>query len=123
LIVEEGTEPLVDAILVGNEIVCHYLKDCASYIRVFGLDGDLLREFQPSFRSSFDVMSSNDEKVILVGTSFGTPCALYEYSNGRFKELERRTTIDIRVSEDFAKSKDGLEYIIFSSENESQRRS
>jgi prolyl oligopeptidase len=106
LIIGEREEPLLDAALVGSEIICHYLRDCASHFRVFGLDGQLVQEFEPSFRASMDVMSSNNDRAIVVGTSFGFPYAIYEYSNGRFKELERRQAAKVPVYEGFVKSKD-----------------
>jgi prolyl oligopeptidase len=112
-IVGEREEPLVDAVLVGNEIICHYLKDCASHLRVFGLDGKLRSEFEPSFRCSFDLMSSNDKKAVLVASSFGTPYAVFEYSNGKFKLLERKDAIRMHVSEDYARSKDGTKIHYF----------
>lgn len=107
VVVKESKEPLIDATLVGKEILCHYLKDCASHMRVFSLEGKQRREFEPSFRCSFDFMSSNEDKAVLVASSFGTPYAVFEYSKGSFGELESKQMIKMEVTEDFAKSKDG----------------
>lgn len=119
VVVKESQEPIIDATVVRNEIICHYLKDCASHLRVFDLNGRPKAEFEPSFRCSFDIMSSNDERAVLVATSFGTPYALFEYSKGSFKELERKDTIKIEVSEDFVKSKDGtrVHYFLLGNKN------
>jgi prolyl oligopeptidase len=119
LVVKEAEEPLVEATLIGREILCHYLKDCASHLKVFGLDGKFRREFEPNFRCSFDLMSANEKKAVLVASSFGTPYAIFEYSKGKFREIESQEMIKMPVSEDFAISKDGtkIHYFLLGDKN------
>ncbi len=112
-LIEEQGEVLVDAILVGDEIICNYLKNCASHLKVYDLSGVLKSDFSPRYKCSFDFMSSNAHKAIVVGSSFGIPSAVYEYSHGKFKLLETNEIVKMKVSDGYANSKDGTKVHYF----------
>lgn len=106
-VITETKYPIHDASIVSDEIVVNYVKDCASFLRVFGGDGKERLSFVPPFKSHVGLTSSDDRRAILEAASFGVPYAVYEYSSGSFREIDKLTVEDLDVADGFVTSKDG----------------
>lgn len=112
-LIPEDRDILVGATVVGNEIICNYLSDCSSRLKVFDLDGNLTGKFTPSFKCSIDLMSSNEERAVVVANSYAVPYVVVEYRNGNFRTLDKREELRIKLSEAYAISKDGTKVHYF----------
>jgi prolyl oligopeptidase len=55
-VVGEGRQPLIGAYLFGGRLLCHYLQDARSVLRVYQLDGTCLRDIPMAGVVSVDVI-------------------------------------------------------------------
>jgi prolyl oligopeptidase len=107
VVVPEAREPIHNAAVVSDAIVVDYLKDCASQIRVLGTDGRERLSFEPPFKSTVELISSDDDRALLVAASFGVPYVVYEYAKGTFRELDKLIVEDLDIREGSVRSSDG----------------
>jgi prolyl oligopeptidase len=107
IVVGETEEPIHNAAVVSDDIIVNYVKDCASYLRVVGADGKEKLSFELPFKSTMELISSDDDRALVVATSFGVPYAIYEFAKGAFKELDRLVVEELEVRDGFVRSKDG----------------
>ena len=116
VVVHEIEEPIHNAAVVSGNIVVNYVKDCASYLRVIGIDGREKLSFEPPFKSTIELISSDDERALVVATSFAVPYVVYEFANGAFRELDKLIMEDLDIKDGFARSLDGtrVHYFEFS---------
>lgn len=120
-VIPETRDLLEDVSLVGGKIVCSYLKDARSEVRVHGLDGEFLREVDlPEIGSAGGFNGRmNDESTFYGFSSFTNPGAIYRYHLASGKsELWRRPDIDFdgsafETKQVFVASKDGTKVPVF----------
>jgi prolyl oligopeptidase len=106
-LVKEGRDVLLEAAVVGEDVICNYLQNCASSVKVYDFRGSVKRSFAPAFKSSIDLISSNEKKAVLVASSFAIPYAIFEYSSGKFRELEKLEMVKMKSYDGYATSRDG----------------
>ena len=120
-VIPEAPEAMQGVSAVGGHLVASYLKDASSEIRVFDLDGTLVRTVDlPGIGSARGFGGELDQDVTFFRfTSFTTPPEIWSYHvpTGR-TELFRRPTVDFdpagfEVSQVFYESKDGTQVPMF----------
>ncbi len=80
-IVPESTEPLEDADIIHNLLVCSYLKDVTTRVRLFSLDGRPVKDLElpgPGTASGFGGKRS-DSETFYSFQSYATPPSVYRY--------------------------------------------
>jgi prolyl oligopeptidase len=107
VVVRETEEPIHNAVIVSDDVIVDYVKDCASHIRVVGANGREKISFEPPFKSTVELVSSDDDRALLVAASFGVPYAVYEFAKGTFRELDKLVVEDLDIRDGFVRSRDG----------------
>lgn len=79
LIAEDSSDVLESAVVCGGKILCNYLNNASSALRVFGADGKLIQEVKlPEIGSVNDISGSKDEpQAFFSFTSFLRPITIY----------------------------------------------
>ena len=121
VVIPEGNENLEDASLIGNHLVCVYMKDVVNEIRIFDLDGNLKHTVETPVVGSISGLRGKNEDSFGMFTlsSFTYPAQQYkiDIATGEI-ELYRETEADVSP-EDFVTrqvfftSKDGTEVPMF----------
>jgi prolyl oligopeptidase len=120
-IVPEARERLREASIVGGQILAGYLKDAASQVKMFALDGKLVRELElPGLctATGFDGKQKDAETFYSV-SSFATPPSVYRLDVKTGKStLFRRSEVkfnpdDYEAKQVFCTSKDGTKVPMF----------
>lgn len=120
-VVRESEDLLEDVSLVGGRLVCSYLKDARSEIRVHRLDGGFVREVDlPGIGSAGGFRGRIDDTHTFYGfSSFTDPGAIFRYELASGKsELWKRPKLDFDGSkfetrQVFVPSKDGTRIPVF----------
>jgi prolyl oligopeptidase len=120
-IVPEAKENLSAVGLVGNLFVAHYLKDARTQIKLFGLDGGLVREVElPGIGTASGFGGKRtDTETFYVFSSFATPPSIYRYNlvtgkSGLFRRSKVKFNPDeYEVKQIFYTSKDGTKVPMF----------
>ena len=107
VVVGETKEPIHNAAVVSGDIVVDYVRNCASYLRVVGADGREKTSFEPPFKSTVELVSSDDDRALLVAASFGVPYAIYEFAKGAFTEQDKLVVEELKIRDGFVRSRDG----------------
>jgi prolyl oligopeptidase len=120
-IIPEATETLESASYVGGHLVAQYLKDALPLVRVFNLDGGLLREVELPVLGSVSGFEghADDPEIFFSFQSYTVPPTVYRYDvvTGEM-EVFRETTVDF-AKEDyethqlFYESQDGTRIPMF----------
>ena len=120
-IIPEAEETLQGVGLLNEQFVANYLKDARSQIKIFDLDGSLVREVElPGIGSAggFDGKRA-DRETFYTFTSFTTPATIYRYdmTTGESK-LFRQPQVDFdpeayQTQQVFYPSKDGTKIPMF----------
>ena len=114
-IVAESGDNMTGASLIGNEFIASYLKDARSEVKVYKIDGALVRKVElPGVGTASGFGGQRKETETFYSfSSFATPPSTYRYdlATGN-SELLRRSNVkfdpaDYEVSQVFYKSKDG----------------
>ncbi|AIY40487.1 Prolyl endopeptidase [Collimonas arenae] len=121
VIVPEAEQTLQGANLVDQRLVLDYLKDARSQIKVFSLDGKLIREVVlPGIGSASGFGGKRSDKETFYSfTGFTTPAAIYRYDLASGKSsLYRQPKVDFDPSafetrQVFYSSKDGTKVPMF----------
>jgi len=114
-VIEESKSNLQDIFLIKEKLICIYLEDVKSVIKVYNLEGHYENELElPDVGTPFDFTASDDFDEIFYGfTSFIHPVGFYSFNlkdlkSNAFKTSEVSYDISDYVSEQvFSKSKDG----------------
>lgn len=79
LIAEDSSDVLESAVVCGGKIVCNYLHNASSVLRVFGTDGKMIKEVMlPEIGSVGEVSGSKEEaQAFFSFTSFLRPLTIY----------------------------------------------
>lgn len=121
LIPEHPSEVLEHAALCGDRIVCHYLRDASSALRVFDLDGALIQAIELPEIGTLSGLSGrpDDPEAFFAFQSFLRPGTIYRLdvrtlSLSVFKAPQLDFNADAFVTEQVRyKSKDGTEIPMF----------
>ncbi|MEL7008543.1 MAG: prolyl oligopeptidase family serine peptidase [Cyanobacteria bacterium J06588_4] len=120
-IIPEAPETLESVGLLNNQFVADYLQDARSQIKIFSLDGSLVREVElPGIGSAGGFGGKrHDTETFYTFTSFTTPPTIYRYdmTTGTSK-LFRRPQIDFnpedyQTEQVFYPSQDGTKIPMF----------
>jgi prolyl oligopeptidase len=120
-IIPQTRESLRGVNLVGNLFVADYLKDARTQVKVFTLDGRLVREVQfPGLGTAAGFGGKrNDAETFYVFSSFATPPTTYRYdlATGTSEPLRQAKVkfnpADYEVEQVFYTSKDGTKVPMF----------
>jgi prolyl oligopeptidase len=120
-VVPEAKETLDSTSLVGGLLICSYLQDARTVVKVYGLDGQFVRDVTlPGIgtASGFGGRQS-DTETFYTFSSFATPGTSYRYDviTGQSKLLRQSkvkfSTDDYEVKQVFYPSKDGTRVPMF----------
>lgn len=120
-IVPQGAETLVNAEVVANQFVLTYLQDAKTQVKLFSMDGRLIREVQfPGIGSASGFSGKRtDTETFYSFSSFATPPSIFRYDllTGESKLLRRASVSfksdDYEVKQIFYTSKDGTKVPMF----------
>ena len=121
VIVPEVEETLGNVSLVGNVLICSYLKDAKTAIKLYSLTGEFVREVElPGIGTASGFGGRRtDAETFYTFSSFATPPTIFRYDllTGKSKLL-RQAKVDFDpskyiVKQVFAASKDGTKVPIF----------
>ncbi len=120
-VVPEMAENLVGASLVGGQLICAYLKDAHSLVRVFAADGAFVRDVAlPGIGSALGFHGDASEpETFFVFSGFMTPAAVYRYDVATgAASLYRRPDVpfdpsDFETQQVFCTSRDGTRIPLF----------
>lgn len=120
-VVAQSADTLQNVSLVGNRLICNYLHDAHSAVRVFGLDGMLEGEIVlPALGSAYGFAGKRDDMNTFYSfTSFTCPLTIYHYNIATGKsEVFRKPTVDFipsdyHTQQVFYTSKDGTKVPMF----------
>ncbi|WP_339744339.1 prolyl oligopeptidase family serine peptidase [uncultured Rubinisphaera sp.] len=120
-ILPEGSEPIESINLIANQFVVSSLKDVKTEVKMYGLDGQFIREVKfPGIGTASGFSGERNEiETFYSFASFTTPPSIYHYNmiTGESK-LFRRSEIDFdetqyELKQVFFKSKDGTKVPLF----------
>jgi prolyl oligopeptidase len=120
-IIPQAEEKLESAHVVGERLVCSYLKDARSLVKVHDLQGKFVRDVKlPGIGTASGFGGKrNDPETFYTFSSFATPPSIYRYNVQTGKsELYRTSKVkfnsaDYVVEQVFYKSKDGTRVPMF----------
>lgn len=120
-IIPEKPEVLTRVSMVGNKIVCTYMKDAHDVVQFFDLDGKYLYDLEMPILGSIGGFSGklSDSVTFYTVTSFTTPATIYKYDLNKNKSEEyNRSAIDFdpnlyEMKQVFYASKDGTKVPMF----------
>lgn len=120
-IIPESSDTLQAASLVGGRLICDYLQDAKSAVKIFDLTGKHIREVQlPGVGSASGFGGrKNDSETFYSFSSFATPPSIYRYDVGTGEsKLLRRAEVkfdpnDFEVKQVFYTSRDGTKVPMF----------
>jgi prolyl oligopeptidase len=120
-LVPQSESLLDDVAYVGGHLVAEYLKDARSQVKVFGLDGKLVREVTlPGVGKAAGFEGkAGDPETFFSFSSFNVPASIYRYdvATGQQKVFfQPKVTFDpasIEVKQVFYPSKDGTRIPMF----------
>jgi prolyl oligopeptidase len=83
-IVVEADETLSSVDFVGGTLICQYLRDAHSVVRLYGIDGAVIREVELPGMGTVQGFSGHgdDPETFYSYTDFTTPTAIYRYVVG-----------------------------------------
>ncbi len=120
-VVPQAKEILKGISLVNNQLLCQYLKDVTTLVKIYNLDGSFVRDIElPGVGSASGFRGERDETETFYSFySFNTPPAIYRYdlTTGTSKLIERSKVNmnpdDFVTKQIFYPSKDGTKVPMF----------
>lgn len=120
-IVPEGDDALTGVSLVNDTLICDYLKDAKTHIRMFDLQGNHVRDVEfPGIGTAGGFGGKKDHTETFYSfSSFATPPSIYRYDmeTGESKMLRQAKVAfnpeDYEVKQVFFESRDGTEVPMF----------
>ena len=121
IIIPEAEETLEGVGLLNNSFVTEYLKDARSQIKIFALDGTLIREVELPGIGSVSGFNGKryDTETFYSFTGFTTPATIYRYNMETGEStIFRQPTVDFNpddyvTKQIFYQSKDGTNIPMF----------
>lgn len=129
-IVPQAKESLQQANLVGEQIVCEYLKDARSQVKMYSPEGKLIRDLElPGICTAAGFGGRKKDKITFYSvSSFATPTSIYSLDIPSGKStLFRQSDVkfnpnDYQVEQVFYTSKDGTKVPMFLSYKKGLKR-
>jgi prolyl oligopeptidase len=120
-IIPESKDSLTGVGLVGNLFVAHYLKDARTQVKMYAIDGSLVRDVDlPGIGSATGFAGKRtDTETFYMFSSFATPPSTYRYDlisgkSALLRRAEAKFTPDrYEVKQVFYASKDGTKVPMF----------
>ncbi len=120
-ILPESEDLLLEAQIIGNKILAHYLKDAASELKLFELDGKLIKKIELPGRGTVKAINgtANDSEFFFTYSDFTTPNTIFrgDAESGKieahFVPEPKFNPDDFETEEKFCKSKDGSPVHLF----------
>ncbi|HVG22123.1 MAG TPA: prolyl oligopeptidase family serine peptidase, partial [Blastocatellia bacterium] len=120
-VVPQSAETLQGVSMINDMLVASYLKDARTQVKVYGLDGKLVREVElPGIGSAFGFRGKRKDKETFYSfSSFTTPATVYRYDMATGKStVFKQPKVDFDPSayetkQVFYKSKDGTRVPMF----------
>jgi len=122
-VVGEQNYPLSKAIIVKDRIYVDYLVDAASRLKVYDVNGKLVKEHVFSEPSTIRALDFYNDRVFILLECFSRPPTIYELSEEELREFYGyKVDLNLRVSEDWTTSFDGTKIHMFVIEHKFRRR-
>ncbi len=121
VLVPESAETLQGALVVNNKMIATYLKDAHTSVKIFSLEGRLIREVElPGIGSAFGFGGKRKEReTFYVFSGFTTPATIYRYDLAAGKSVVFKqpkadfNSGDYETRQIFFTSKDGTRVPMF----------
>ena len=100
--VSESEDVIQSALILGQKLVCEYLHNASSQIKIYDLDGTFLKEIElPSLGSVAQLRGkSQDNEAFFSFTSYTSPTAIYSFNTADLTyEPFRKPALSIDLSE------------------------
>ena len=122
-IVGEQGYPLDKAVMVKDKIYADYLIDASSRLKVYDVNGKLVKEFSFNEPSTIRQLDFYDNRVFALVECFSRPRTIYELKEDSLREFYGyEARLDVKVSEEWVTSFDGTRIHMFIVEHKSRRR-
>ncbi len=113
-ILGEDTYPLRKALIVGDKIYAEYLVNASSRIKVFGLNGKLIKEISFNEPATIKIMDHYEDLVLMSVESFSSPPKILSLKNIQMKDLYIPTIkLNLDINEEWTLSSDGTRIHMF----------
>ena len=120
-IVPEAKEKLESVSMVGNMLICSYLKDAHSAVKLYSPKGEFIQDVElPGIGTAAGFSGKrSDTETFYLYSSFNTPPSIYRYDmlTGKSKEIRQaKVKVDtalLEVKQVFYTSKDGTKVPMF----------
>lgn len=109
-IVPENDKTLMEAVPMGNKIICNYLEDCTSVLECFDASGHPCGRFPLPGKGSVTLAG---EAPFFAYTDVMTPQAIYHIEKGLYFKPNSEPLSGYVTEQRFFKSKDGTEVSLF----------
>jgi prolyl oligopeptidase len=110
-VIPESTWPLLEAVLAGDELLCHYLVDACSELVTYGKDGRLRKRIKfdvPGSITGEPAISAHGSDAVVSFSSFALPFRVYMVRDGKLRTLlSEGLPGRYTVGEGHARSRDG----------------
>jgi len=115
--------PLDKAIMVRDKIYADYLIDTSSRLKVYDVNGRLVREFSFSEPTTIRQLDFYDNRVFVLVECFSRPRTIYELKEDSLREFYGyETRLDVKISEEWVTSFNGTRIHMFIVERKSKRK-
>ena len=113
-VIGEDIYPLRKAVIIGNRIYSEYLVDASSKVRVFDIDGKLIREISFNEPVTIRLMDFYKDNLLMGIESFSSPPKISMIHDGKIKDLYVPSVkLELDISEDWTISSDGTRVHMF----------
>lgn len=109
-LIPESENTLLDATVVNEKIICHYLEDCSSTLKCFDASGIFLSEILPPRKGT---VSLAREAPFFSYTDTTTPTIIYSYNGDIYFESKMEHLTKYVTNQLFFSSEDGTQIPIF----------
>lgn len=110
-LVRETEWPLLEAAVVGDDVLCHYLVNASSELHLYSMSGRPRKRFKFKIAGSLignRTISAHHDEAAVTFSSFTLPFRIYKIKKGRLRTvLSEELPGKYRVSEGYARSPDG----------------
>lgn len=119
-VVVAGKDPILDAVCVQDNFLVVHSRNAGCYLACYDFHGKDSSRFEPETPSTISLLTSNGMAAFYKLESFGAPYELCKF-DGRHAVLERSEVLRPRVTQGFARSKDGTRVHYFDIGTKSKR--
>ncbi len=114
IIVDEYNYPLQNAVSISNKILAHYLVDASSKLKLFSLNGALIKEISFDYPGTVRSLVSDGKLALFKYETFWIPYRLYRFNSENLEIVDANEIKEnFSVEEKFVTSKDGTKVHVF----------